>query len=57
MGDPDEIAKAISFLAPDEASYVIGIQLSGVLAAIELEKVKKGPLALASEHRAAFQSS
>jgi len=26
MGDPDEIAKAISFLASDEASYVSGIE-------------------------------
>jgi NAD(P)-dependent dehydrogenase (short-subunit alcohol dehydrogenase family) len=27
LGDPDEIAKAISFLASDEASYVAGIEL------------------------------
>jgi NAD(P)-dependent dehydrogenase (short-subunit alcohol dehydrogenase family) len=27
MGDPDEIAKAVSFLASDEASYVNGIEL------------------------------
>jgi len=26
MGDPDEIAKAVSFLASDEASYVSGIE-------------------------------
>ena len=27
LGDPDEIAKAVSFLASDEASYVAGIEL------------------------------
>ena len=27
MGDPDEIAKAVSFLASDEASYIAGIEL------------------------------
>ena len=27
MGDPDEIAKAVSFLASDEASYVSEIEL------------------------------
>jgi NAD(P)-dependent dehydrogenase (short-subunit alcohol dehydrogenase family) len=27
MGDPDEIAKALSFLASDEASYISGIEL------------------------------
>jgi NAD(P)-dependent dehydrogenase (short-subunit alcohol dehydrogenase family) len=27
MGDPDEIAKAVSFLASDEASYVAGVEL------------------------------
>jgi NAD(P)-dependent dehydrogenase (short-subunit alcohol dehydrogenase family) len=27
MGNPDEIAKAVSFLASDEASYIAGIEL------------------------------
>ena len=27
LGGPDEIAKAVSFLASDEASYVAGIEL------------------------------
>jgi NAD(P)-dependent dehydrogenase (short-subunit alcohol dehydrogenase family) len=27
LGDPDEIAKAVSFLASDEASYVAGVEL------------------------------
>lgn len=27
MGDPDEIAKAVSFIASDEASYISGIEL------------------------------
>jgi NAD(P)-dependent dehydrogenase (short-subunit alcohol dehydrogenase family) len=27
LGDPDEIAKAVSFLASEEASYVAGIEL------------------------------
>jgi NAD(P)-dependent dehydrogenase (short-subunit alcohol dehydrogenase family) len=34
LGDPDEIAKAVSFLAFDEASYVSGTELhvdSGVV--------------------------
>jgi NAD(P)-dependent dehydrogenase (short-subunit alcohol dehydrogenase family) len=26
LGDPDEIAKAVSFRAPDEGSYVAGIE-------------------------------
>ena len=28
LGDPGEIAKAVAFLAPDEASYVAGIDLT-----------------------------
>jgi 3-oxoacyl-[acyl-carrier protein] reductase len=28
FGDPDEIAKAVAFLAPDEASYVSGFEPS-----------------------------
>ena len=27
MGDPDEVAKAASFLASDEATYIAGIEL------------------------------
>jgi NAD(P)-dependent dehydrogenase (short-subunit alcohol dehydrogenase family) len=27
LGDPDEVAKAVSFLASDEASYVSGAEL------------------------------
>ena len=27
LGDPDEIAKAVAFLAPDEARYISGIEL------------------------------
>jgi NAD(P)-dependent dehydrogenase (short-subunit alcohol dehydrogenase family) len=27
LGDPDEIAKAVSFLASDDASYVSGAEL------------------------------
>jgi NAD(P)-dependent dehydrogenase (short-subunit alcohol dehydrogenase family) len=27
MGDPDEVAKAVSFLGSDEASYITGIEL------------------------------
>lgn len=27
LGDPDEIAEAVSFLASDEASYVAGTEL------------------------------
>jgi NAD(P)-dependent dehydrogenase (short-subunit alcohol dehydrogenase family) len=27
MGSPEEVAKAVSFLASDDASYIIGIEL------------------------------
>ena len=27
MGNPDEVAKAVAFLAPDDSSFIIGIEL------------------------------